>query len=82
MVVKVGKYSWDGPYSYTITEDGETYDDMISPHDRANLLSDLSIEDFVNNTWQIDQTTPEDNADFTEFWRQVREHERTHNFRI
>lgn len=70
MEPKVGRYSWVGPYSYNI--DGES--EMISPHTRNNLLSDLPLEEFVRNEWVLDGS--DDDQDFIEFWRLVREFER------
>ncbi len=73
MKPKVGIYTLIGSYSYRSDLDGE---DMISPHTRSNLLSDIPIEEFVRSEWVLDGY----DQDFIEFWRQVREYERNINY--
>jgi hypothetical protein len=83
---KYGSYTWEGPYSYgfdNVSNPDESYVDMLSEHDRHNLLSDMSVEDFVRTTWVVPVssdpgeiwTTPVnegDDAEFFEFWRRVK----------
>jgi hypothetical protein len=74
-VLKYGNYTWESPYSYGFDNDNpeESYVDMLSEHDRHNLLSDMSVKDFVRTTWVVpEESSVEEDAEFLEFWRRVK----------
>lgn len=82
MDVKVGNYRLVDfsrrHVSYQIGEGADVYDDMVSPADVANLCSSMPIETFVESTWDLNDPKTQDDLDFIEFWRQVRQHMADH----